>query len=198
MVFWIWVPVISCSHVKSTNWVKSVCSQMVDFSLFFRLIQNLVRFGNHRNRSGEKVSKFLNLGVFGTRIFVFEDFREMGQMGLVQKISNLRVHDISSYWGIMDDCVWIWGFWDFVSWSLWGIKWISQTGWWERHWLIDWFERVNGRKRSNRRVFFFFFSSPSQKWRRDREREAGSTLDSTVGAKLVIESYQRIIFLSCI
>lgn len=88
---------ISSSHVKSTNWVKSVCSQMVDFSLFFRLIQNLVRFGNHRNRSGEKVSKFLNLGVCGTRIFVFEDFREMGQMGLVQKISNLRVHDISSY-----------------------------------------------------------------------------------------------------
>ena len=41
-----------------------------------------------------KSSNFLNLGVCGSRIFVFEDFREMGQMGLVQKISNLRVHGI--------------------------------------------------------------------------------------------------------
>lgn len=57
-VFWIWVPVISISHVKSTNWVKWVSSQMVDFFLFFRLIQNLVRFGNHRNGFGEKVLVF--------------------------------------------------------------------------------------------------------------------------------------------
>ena len=70
---------------------------MVDFFLFFRLIQNLARFGNHRNGFGEKVVNFLIWVFVVLGILCFEDFREMGQMGLVQKISNFRVHGISSY-----------------------------------------------------------------------------------------------------